>query len=137
LALTIGVGVAAYAIVAQNPPVAEPIDAYPTVFSAIRAMKHVEAIAREPHPTGSEAIGKVRDEIVEALKKIGLEPEIQTSKDSSKPWVNVVVRMKGKGQRIERPSCSALITTSMILVVLFLGVILPLLAPIVGSKRSD
>ncbi len=54
LALTIGVGVAAYAIVAQNPPVAEPIDAYPTVFSAIRAMKHVEAIAREPHPTGSK-----------------------------------------------------------------------------------
>lgn len=97
LALAGGVAVASFAVIAQNPPKAEPANAYPTVFSAARAMEHVKAIAREPHPTGSEAITKVRTEILQRLKAIGVEAEVQTPKDKSWAERNIVARIKGGG----------------------------------------
>jgi hypothetical protein len=99
LALTAGIAVASYAVIAQNPPPVEPVDAYSTVFSAARALKHVEAIAKEPHPTGSEAIGKVRELLVEALKKLSLEPEIQIPREENRPERNILARLDGKGPR--------------------------------------
>jgi hypothetical protein len=99
LALTGGVAVASFAVFAQNPPEVQPANAYPTVFSAERAMKHVEAIAREPHPAGSEAIVKVRDEIIQALKKLQLDPEVQAPKDASRPERNILARLKGGGPK--------------------------------------
>jgi Peptidase family M28 len=99
LALTAGVAVAAAAVVVQNPPQDEPVDAYPTVFSATRAMKHVEAIAKEPHPTGSEEIAKVRETLLVALKELKLEPVIQIPKDESRPERNILARLNGKGPR--------------------------------------
>ena len=40
-------------------------------------MRHVEAIAREPHPLGSPAEEPVRASMMDELKAMGLEPEIQ------------------------------------------------------------
>src|SRR5215831_11106215 len=59
------------------PPGAVPATAPASEFSAERAIEHLKVIAREPHPTGSVANARVRDYIVERLKSLGLEPEVQ------------------------------------------------------------
>lgn len=59
-------------------PKVQPQNAPPEVFSAARAVRHVERIAIEPHPAGSAAQEKARDYIVSELERLGLEPEIQT-----------------------------------------------------------
>ena len=97
LALALGVAVASYAVIAQEPPEAEPVDAPRRVFSAGRAMKHVEAIAREPHPTGSEELGEVREMILKVLRDLDLGPEVQVARDASRPERNILARLKGKG----------------------------------------
>jgi hypothetical protein len=66
-----------FAVWSQGPPQPRPADAPPAVFSAASAMRHVEAIAREPHPLGSPASEKVRAYIVSELQALGLEPQIQ------------------------------------------------------------
>src|SRR5689334_16732311 len=65
------------ALACGRPPAASAAGAPPFAFSAERAMKHVEAIAREPHPLGSAAGEPVRAYIMGELKKLGLEPELQ------------------------------------------------------------
>lgn len=59
------------------PPRAVTADAPATEFSADRAMRHVEAIAREPHPMGTAALDKVRRYIVGELEGLALDPEFQ------------------------------------------------------------
>ncbi len=98
------------ALVSQRPPRALPTDSPADVFSAARAMRHVEAIAREPHRLGSAAAETVRAYILAELKTMGFEPEIQLPRDSraqgpeseskpSKPDVrNIVARWRGSGQ---------------------------------------
>ena len=54
-----------------------PASAPPTEFSSGRALEHVRAIAREPHPMGSPENAAVRDYLVEELSALGLEPEVQ------------------------------------------------------------
>jgi Peptidase family M28 len=70
--------------VSENAPAIE--------FSAERAMKHIREIAREPHPTGSEANEKVMTYIQSQLKELGVEPIIQkemlSDYSSSIPGVN-------------------------------------------------
>lgn len=63
-------------------------------FSVDRAMGHVRAIAREPHPTGSPANARVRDYLVGQLRAIGLDVQVQRelSLGSSQfAWVENVV----------------------------------------------
>jgi hypothetical protein len=60
------------------PPVV-PASAPVTDFSAERAMKYLTVIAREPHPIGSIANGRVRGYIVEQIQSLGLNPELQKS----------------------------------------------------------
>ena len=74
-------------------------------------MRHVEAIAREPHRLGSAAEEKVRAYILAELKALGFEPEIQQPRDSrargpdskSKPSRrdvrNILARWRGSGRR--------------------------------------
>ena len=79
----IGVGVGLVILCAisilrvARPP--RPVDATApdTVFSAERAMKHVEQIAQRPHPIGSADHDRVRDYIVGQLSALGLAPQIQ------------------------------------------------------------
>jgi peptidase M28-like protein len=59
------------------PPAAVPVSAPTNEFSAERAFKHLEFIAREPHPTGSAANARVRDYLIDQLKSMGLEPKVQ------------------------------------------------------------
>ena len=56
-----------------------PDDAPLTEFSAVRAMKHLEHIASKPHSMGTNEHSKVREYIVDELKKMGIEPEIQVT----------------------------------------------------------
>ncbi len=58
-------------------PAGAPASAPPVEFSAERAMKHVSAIAVEPHPIGSPEHARVRAYIVSGLEELGLSPEVQ------------------------------------------------------------
>ena len=60
-----------------RPPSAVPSTAPDTVFSAERAMRHVEQIAQRPHPMGTADHDRVRDYIVGQLSALGLSPQIQ------------------------------------------------------------
>jgi hypothetical protein len=55
-----------------------PADAARTGFSAGRAMVHVHAIARAPHPMGSAEIERVRDYIVTEVEGLGLQVDLQS-----------------------------------------------------------
>jgi hypothetical protein len=72
-------------------------------FSAERALKHISAISRSPHPVGSAAHADVRDYILGALAQTGLKAEIQrTTSVSQKTGVaasveNIVARLQGSG----------------------------------------
>ena len=58
-------------------PAPAPASAPPAEFSSERALEHIGAVARERHPMGSPENAKVRDYLVEELKTMGLEPEVQ------------------------------------------------------------
>ncbi|PQB05595.1 M20/M25/M40 family metallo-hydrolase [Aureitalea marina] len=48
-----------------------------TEFSTERALLHLREISREPHMNGSPANDRVKDYLVEQLKELGLDPQIQ------------------------------------------------------------
>ncbi len=99
-----------FALRSLVPPAALPASAALSVFSAERAVDHLKAIAREPHPTGSAENARVRDYIVEQLKSLGLEPQVQKAV-SSTTWdiggapygsgtvQNVMARLQGANSR--------------------------------------
>src|SRR5215467_3844039 len=60
-----------------NPPAAASLYAPATEFSAARAMKHLQVIARSPRPVGTAEHEAVREYIAGELRSLGLEPEIQ------------------------------------------------------------
>src|SRR4030088_517756 len=60
-----------------RPPRPVRATAPDTVFSAERAMRHVEQIAQRPHPIGSADHDRVRDYIAGQLSALGLRPQIQ------------------------------------------------------------
>src|ERR1044072_155063 len=53
------------------------VSAPPTECSSARAMKHMEAIAKSPHPIGSASHAEVRDYILGNLTEMGLSPTVQ------------------------------------------------------------
>ena len=60
-----------------RPPRAVSATASDTVFSAERAIRHVEQIAQRPHPMGTADHDRVRDYIVAQLSALRLRPQIQ------------------------------------------------------------
>jgi hypothetical protein len=62
-----------------NSPAAVSANASTNEFSSGRAIRHLQAITKQPHPPGSNEHAAVREYIVEALRGYGLEPEIQTA----------------------------------------------------------
>ena len=62
-----------------NSPAAVSANAGTSEFSSGRAIKHLQAITKQPHPSGSNEHAAVREYIVAALKSYGVEPEIQTA----------------------------------------------------------
>jgi hypothetical protein len=62
-----------------HPPTPVAATAPDTVFSAERALHHVEEIAQRPHPMGTADHDRVRDYIVAQLTSLGLRPQIQSA----------------------------------------------------------
>src|SRR5689334_12400226 len=71
------VAIGAAAIWSVQPPAARDRQAPASDFSAGRAFAQVEAMATEPHPVGSAAQDRVRDQLLAALRGLGLTPEVQ------------------------------------------------------------
>lgn len=88
------------------PPAVVPASAPATTFSAARARAHLDPIVHTPRPLGSTENARVRDYIVDQLRAIGMEPEVQQMPllASTDPNVNalllhapsnVIARLKG------------------------------------------
>ena len=97
------------AVLLQAPPSPLPATAPVDRFSADRAMKHVEIIAREPHPVESKAAEAVRTYLVGELESLGLATEIQARQDLSS--ANVMASCAGPARQIGRRSSWRPITT--------------------------
>ena len=70
-------------------------------FSVARALKHVEAISRAPHPVGSAEHARVQQYIVQTLTEVGLSPQIQRATGANRKVgvaatvENIVAGVKG------------------------------------------
>jgi hypothetical protein len=62
-----------------RPPSPVAATAPDTVFSAERALHHVEAIAQRPHPMGTPDHDRVRDYVLAQLNSLGLRAQVQTA----------------------------------------------------------
>ncbi|HEV2962883.1 MAG TPA: M20/M25/M40 family metallo-hydrolase [Candidatus Angelobacter sp.] len=67
---------AAWAISELKAPNAVPASAPQNEFSAERALTHVRAIARVPHPIGSHAGAEAREYLVAQLSALGMSPQV-------------------------------------------------------------
>jgi hypothetical protein len=84
------------ALGAVRLPAPSPANAPATQFSAQRAFAHVQALTSAPRPIASPANAQARQYIVQQLRALGLEPEVQTTtvqKKSVDPWSNVHVTL--------------------------------------------
>src|SRR4051812_8617534 len=63
----------------SRPPSPVPASAPDTVFSAERAMRHVDEIAQRPHAMGMPDHDRVRDYITAQITALGVKPQIQAA----------------------------------------------------------
>lgn len=90
---------------ALQPPPVIPATAPATAFSAERAREHLRVITRQPRPLGSEGHAAARAYLLDTLRGLGLEPQVQeTTALRPRPDVihsrvhNIIARMPGTGQ---------------------------------------
>lgn len=89
------------ALFISTPPAPRPADAPAAEFSAERARDALRELLGDgaPHPVGSLAGQKVRDRLIDQLRRLDLEPEVQhafSCNGSACAWVdNVIVRVEG------------------------------------------
>ncbi|MEW6365217.1 MAG: M20/M25/M40 family metallo-hydrolase [Acidobacteriota bacterium] len=94
-------GAAVLGIRSVMPPGAVPATAPERAFSSERAMRHVAAIAQEPHPIGTPEHTRVREYLVEQIRAAGLTPVVwqtvalDAERLSAGTVQNVMARMKG------------------------------------------
>ncbi len=92
-------GVIVIALDAPPRPVMGPVPL--SAFSVERAMQHVAAISRVPHPINSIEHDAVRDYILNALQQIGVTPQVQRTTDVNQKYgiagavENIVCRLPG------------------------------------------
>ena len=99
---TVGLSLFLVAVLPMIPP-GETTAGDGTAFSTRRAMDHVEAIGRQPHPIGSEEIARVGRYLSDALGGLGLVVETQTievmdyfgTPGNTVPVVNLMTRIAG------------------------------------------
>ncbi|MEU4831918.1 M20/M25/M40 family metallo-hydrolase [Streptosporangium sp. NPDC023615] len=65
------------AVVDITPFSVSPADAPGRDFSARRAFSHIERFATAPHPVGTAEHARVREYLVDELRRMGLRPEVQ------------------------------------------------------------
>ncbi|HET9016001.1 MAG TPA: M20/M25/M40 family metallo-hydrolase [Thermomicrobiaceae bacterium] len=87
-----------------RPPAALPTDAPATAFSGERALVDLAAFAQAPRPMGSAAHAEAEQYLVDQLRAMGLQPEVQAATgtavmDNGSVWAgsvrNVVARVPG------------------------------------------
>jgi hypothetical protein len=97
---------AGFSLYQGGSPAPVSADAGVNEFSSGRAIKHLQAITKQPHPPGSSEHAAVREYIVGTLRGYGLEPEIQTATvvDRQRDQVllagtvrNVIAKLQGTG----------------------------------------
>jgi hypothetical protein len=101
--LAVFVIVAAFTIYLYlNYPAAIPAEKQQNRFSAERAYKHLEAIAQQPRRMFTPYYNQARDYLISELKKLGLEPELQSGTAHHPSAIqfysaveNIVVRIEG------------------------------------------
>lgn len=76
---------AVFSIDRLTPPVPSD-DLNIAEFSVSRAMRHLIALSRQPHPIGSAAHAQVLEYISEQLTQLGLAPHVQTSTAVNATW---------------------------------------------------
>ncbi|UCD61897.1 MAG: M28 family peptidase, partial [Flavobacteriaceae bacterium] len=82
------------------PKYTSDLDKPHTVFSTDRALKHVEAISKQPHGVGFDAHETVKKYIIDQLTQMGLETSIQKGYTAG-DWgnfskaENIITRIKG------------------------------------------
>jgi len=85
----------------DRQPAVVPASAAPNEFSAERALTHLNAFAKAPHPIGSPEHDRSRDYLVSQLTAMGAAPEIQRTTGVTKLYQaagsveNIVARWKG------------------------------------------
>src|SRR5579872_884959 len=79
------------AIMQLKPPHPVPATASVTEFSADRAMSHVRAIARMPHPVGSAANETVKEYLIAQLSSLGLNPQVFPAVGTNRRGRNIVI----------------------------------------------
>lgn len=95
-------GLSVWFIRAMQPPAPLPASAPATEFSAQRAFTHVRAIGREPHAMGTPAHSQVRGYLIDQLRRLNLNPEVQETTVAHRSGnkvgyvFNVVARLKGR-----------------------------------------
>ena len=74
-----------------------------TEFVLSNALNHLKNISKEPHFIGANNHKEVQNYLVEQLKNLGLNPEVQTSTVINKKWFaaaktqNIIATIKGSG----------------------------------------
>ena len=94
-------------IIALQPPSPKPETAPANEFSAVRALVQAEYLLDDgaPHPTGTEANAKVRNQIINELDSLGYPVETQATFVCSTIWSvcgqvhNVLTRLPGSSER--------------------------------------
>jgi hypothetical protein len=86
----------------DRPPSAVSAGASPSLFSADRALNHLEHISRAPHPINSPEHDQVRDYLSKTLQEMGLRQEVQKASINAQGRgpvnvENVLGRLKGSG----------------------------------------
>jgi hypothetical protein len=98
IAPLLAAAIAALALLPSRPGVTGD-DTPATEFGTARALAHLEAIAAEPHPTGSRAADAVRDYLLAELERLRLETEPQDARvsvdDREVTVRNVAARKRG------------------------------------------
>jgi hypothetical protein len=72
-------GLAAWTVLALQPPAPAPGNAPTQTFSATRAFEHVRALGARTHVVGSAADAQVTDALVADLTRLGLDPRVQST----------------------------------------------------------
>lgn len=86
------IAAAAIAWVGLKPPGPQPASAPAVAFSAARAMGDVRLLATEPHPIGTTANRRVRDQLIARMTALGLSPEIRPGVGAQVPkWASNVL----------------------------------------------
>ena len=95
--------VAAFVATHEGVPDPVPATAPQELFSADRALAHLNAFATAPHPIGSAEHDRVRDDLVAQFTALGLTPQVQKATGVTARYrvggtvENIVARLKGTG----------------------------------------